>query len=130
MLALVKNPFKRGGDSKIPVLFTLPSGILPETDPDTVDLVNRVMVDWSRVYRKIRPTKGMSNPFYSPSSQMTALRQLFAFLSTTCGWVIGLDDLKGFDGCLHSVLTKLFDERQKAYVSFFCAGFNWSKMRI
>ena len=121
MLALVKNPFKRGGPTKIPVLFTLPSGILPETDPDTVDLVNRVMVDWVRVHRKIRPLKqGSSNPFYSPSSQMTSLRQLFAFLSTTCGWVIGLDDLKGFDGCLNSVLSNLFDERQDLYVSFSC----------
>ena len=121
MLSLVRNPFRRGGPAQIPLLFTIPSSVLPETDPDMVDLVNRVMVDWVRVHRKVRPAKGMENPYYSPSSQMTSLRQLFAYFSSTCAWVIGLDDLKGFDGSLQSVLTKLFAERQQKYVSF-CTG--------
>ena len=62
MLSLVRNPFRRGGPAQIPVLFTIPSSVLPETDPDMVDLVNRVMVDWVRVHRKVRPAKGMQNP--------------------------------------------------------------------
>ena len=105
------------GMAMIPLLYKVVSGKLPEDNRDVLDLVNRVMVDWARVYKKVRPKKGSECPYYEPSSTMTAFRSLFAFLTITCGWVICLDDLKGFDGCLHFVLTDLFTKRQKEWVS-------------
>ena len=121
VLKEIPNPFaskEETGLEKVPLLYQLVAGKTRESDPDILRLVNRVMVDWSRVYQKVRPKKGCECPFYEPSSTMTAFRSLFAYLTVTCGWVICLDDLKGFDGCLDHVLTKQFDERQRKYVSF------------
>ena len=112
----IPNPF-RGKQGKIPLLYKVVSGRSPKTDREAVELVNRVMVDWARVYKKKRPNKGCDCPFYEPSSTMTAFRSLFAYLTIACGWLIGLDDLKNFDGCLDAVLTSLFEKRQKDYVS-------------
>ena len=83
---------------------------------EALDLVNRVMVDWVRVYRKIR-VKENECPYYSPSSTMTSIRSLFAYFTKAYGWVICFEDLKGFDGCLDFVLSDLFKKNQETYVS-------------
>ena len=114
LLKLVDNPFRRG-PPKIPQLYKVISG-RPETDSEALQLVNRVMVDWVLVYKKVRIKEGEC-PYYSPSSTMTAIRSLFAYLGKACGWVIAYNDLKGFDGCLDAVLENLFDTNQETYVS-------------
>lgn len=101
----------------IPLLYVVVSGKKPEEDRDCLDLVNRVMVDFVRVYKKDRPKKGSTCPYYEPSSTMTSLRSLFAYLTVACGWLICLDDLRGFNGSLDAVLSDLFAKRVEEYVS-------------
>ena len=115
LLKEVKNPFFRGSGT-VPKLYTMVSG-RPPSDREALELTNRVMIDWARVYRKLVVRDGATCPYYEPSSTMTAFRSLFAYFGCACGWEIGLDDLKGFPGSLDAVLTKLFADRQKKYVS-------------
>ena len=98
------------------MLYVMVGGKKADEDKDALELANRAFIDWARVYKKIRKGKGLSCPFYEPSSTMTALRSLFAYLTVTCGWLICMDDLKGFDGSLDAVLVDLFAARQREYV--------------
>lgn len=107
---MVDNLFRRGLQ-KIPLLYKIHSGH-PETDMEAIELVNCVMVDWVLVYKKVWVKDGECL-YYNPSSTMTAICSLFAYLTKACGWVIGYDDLKGFDGALDAVLQDLFNENKK-----------------
>ena len=134
LLEEVPNPFATSRDvaasGMIPLLYVVVSGKKAEEDRDSLDLVNRVMVDFVRVYKKDRPKKGFTCPYYEPSSTMTSLRSLFAYLTVACGWLICLDDLRGFNGSLDAVLTDLFAKRVEEYVSKCLQVFNMHYMLL
>ena len=115
LLKLVENPCARGG-KKIPLLYKVVAG-REATDSEALELANRAFVDWVRVHRKVRLKSSDNCPYYSPSSTMTSIRSLLAYLMRACGWVICFDDMRGFDGSLDAVLKDLFHQRQKDWVS-------------
>ena len=62
----------RGGPPKIPLLHVMVAGQSAPGNAEAVELVNRIMVDFVRVYKKVCVKEGEC-PYYSPSSTMTAL---------------------------------------------------------
>lgn len=119
LMTRVRNPFHTGYVDEsvptvIPKVFVDLSGIVSH---GKIRLANRLVCSWQHEFKMQVPNAETKCPFYQPASQNNLVRVFFSAMNRRYGWVIGLNELSGFPGCLTAMLNKLYATRKEEYVS-------------
>ena len=123
MLEEVPNPnyVPGNGTETVPRAFVSVSGHVSQPK---LMLANAMVIDWQVNLKKVMVGPNDKFPYYQPSSQATELRTFFAHMKEIHDWNFSENDLLGFKGCLNGVISKLFQQRLKKYVSIFFYSFD------
>ena len=81
------------------------------------ELVNALLIDWQIDLKMEKKPKHQECPYYQPDSQNVGLRTFLSHMKKTYGWVWEQKNFTKWDGCLNGVMTEVYEQRYKKYVS-------------